>query len=81
MDLFRKRPPKASTAALEIGNARALALARVMKTTPRTQHIVSTLYKPRMICFEATKASTKRIPDRYDSDSYLIAIDNCCSNA
>jgi hypothetical protein len=29
-------------------------------------------------CMMATK-SKKKIPDQYDSDSYLLAIDNCCS--
>jgi hypothetical protein len=31
------------------------------------------------ICLSAKKSGKKSTPDRYDSDSYLLAIDNCCS--
>jgi hypothetical protein len=33
-----------------------------------------------IVCLSATKSGTKRKPDQYDSDSYLLAVDNCCSN-
>jgi hypothetical protein len=66
----RMRPPAGIRFTCRASQTRKRTRAR-QRHRPGTQLL--------SICLSAKKSGKKSTPDRYDSDSYLLAIDNCCS--